>query len=516
MAEGHRNLLFILTDNQGPDLLSCYGARGFTTPEIDTLAGEGVLFENAFCAQGLCSPTRASILTGLMPSQHGVHCALYDEKFYPDAPKMPADYCAIQEYQTLPLTLKNRGYQTAMIGKWHLGPADEPRVGYEHWVALETGETHDFYDNRVFEDGELRSVVGQHIVDYFGQKAQEYLRRVDTSRPFYLQFNIDAPYCLPDVNYGADPKNPFYEECLRRQYPRFQGIDPSMTGLIRGPYSESYKDYKGFRSDEERQESDWAWECVFMHNDQASLANIAAQNLVVDRAVGGVLDVLRERGLDDDTLVVFSTDQSNPFGQNGLWGHPYQTTPSYIRDCAFRVPLVLRQPGVIPAGVRNAHVVSQCDFFPTVLEYLGFADVVIAATPGRSFAPMLRGEQQADWEDVAYMEHEESRAIRTPSYLYVKRLPGVGGDELYDLAKDPEQNVNVVDQAAYTETRCDLDARLTAFFETYSCAEYDIWKGGRPKMAEYRLPLFRDLFGEEWTIVVESHAPFTEDLSHDV
>jgi arylsulfatase A-like enzyme len=498
------NILFILTDNQGPDLVSCYGENSFPTPEIDRLAADGMVFESAFCTNGLCSPTRASLLTGLMPSQHGVHSAFYD-----NPRNMPEDYCAVREFRTLPLTLRNRGYQTAMIGKWHLGQPRESQVGFEHWVALAVGHTEDFYDNIVFENGQRRSVTDRHVVDYFGDKALDYLSAVDGSRPFFLQLNLDGPYALPPTNSGPDTRNPFYAECAARTYPVFPALDPAMTALICGPYGQTYKP---LRKSREQEESDWVWECLFMHNDQESLANLAAQNALVDFTVGRVVDALAERGLDGDTLVVFSTDQSNPFGHHGLWGHPYMTIPSYIRDCTFRIPLIFRHPGVIRRGSRNRNIVSQCDLFPTLLDHVGFGDVPIPNSPGRSFAQMLRGEAPGEWEDVAYLEHEESRAIRTPSYLYVKRLSGVGGDELYDLTADPDQDTDVHEDAAYHDAIAMLNDRLCTFFEEFSDPKYDIWKGGRPKVTEYRLALFRRLFGQDWSTVSDSLPPFTENV----
>lgn len=501
------NILFILTDNQGTDLLSCYGAGAFSTPAIDRLASQGTLFENAFCTQGLCSPTRSSILTGLMPSQHGVHCAFDDGDAETLPEQMPEGYCAVREFRTLPRTLKARGYQTAMIGKWHLGDPRAPQLGYDRWVALSVGHTEDFYDNLVFENDGPRSIVGRHVVDYFADQATEYLESVDRSSPFFLQLNLDGPYALPPTNRGPDTRNPFYAECAAREYPRFPPLDPAMTALIRGPYGGAYEHAV---AGPEQEESDWGWECLFMHNDHASLANLAAQNALVDHSVGKVLDALAALGLDDDTLVLFSTDQSNPFGQHGLWGHPYQTIPSYIRDCTFRVPLIFRRPGVVDAGRRVERVVSHCDLFPTLLECVGFDDVPIAGSPGRSFAAMLGGGMPEGWEDAAFLEHEESRAIRTPTHLYVKRMPGVGADELYDLVADPAQDHDVVADPANDAVREELDTRLCAFFAEYSDPKYDIWRGGRPKVTEYRPALFRRLFGDDWGVLSETLPDFEE------
>jgi len=121
------NLLIIIVDNQWAGALGCYGNTEHRTPNLDLLARQGMRFSHGFCTNGLCSPTRASLLTGLMPSQHGVH-----EPFNDDLSYLPEDWVAIREFRTLPLTLANRGYRTALVGKWHLGQFAKPTLGFEH------------------------------------------------------------------------------------------------------------------------------------------------------------------------------------------------------------------------------------------------------------------------------------------------------------------------------------------------------------------------------------------------
>ena len=133
------NILFILSDNQPASIIGAYGNPDVRTPHIDQLAKEGMLFNNAFAVNGMCSPTRATLMTGLMPSQHGVHNWLDDELMH----DWPRDWSAVAEYRTLPLTLRNRGYQTALIGKWHLGQPWQASIGYQHWITFTDGHTVD-------------------------------------------------------------------------------------------------------------------------------------------------------------------------------------------------------------------------------------------------------------------------------------------------------------------------------------------------------------------------------------
>ena len=205
--EVHPNIVFILTDNQAIDGLSVYGNKDVNTPNLDRLASEGILFNNVFAANGICSPTRASLMTGLLSSQHGVHNAYYDQILE----ELPEGWNIVQEFRTLPQTLSHRGYDTAMIGKWHLGQPWEPSLGFKHWVAFPHGITVNFWDNIMVVNGEVVEVKDKHIVEFLTEKGVEYIESQDGNTPFYLQLNYDSPYTLPPVNWGP-AKNQFYSD----------------------------------------------------------------------------------------------------------------------------------------------------------------------------------------------------------------------------------------------------------------------------------------------------------------
>ena len=203
--EQRTNILFILTDNQAASLMGAYGNPDIRTPHIDQLAREGMKFTRAYAVNGMCSPTRATLMTGLMPSQHGIHSWLNDELLN----QWPENWSAVAEYRTLPLTLKNRGYRTAMIGKWHLGQPWKASIGYQYWVTFPYGHTIDFWDNTIIDNDKTYEVNDRHIVDYFTDKAVEYLQDYSGEEPFYLQLNYDGPYTNPPTNYGP-ARNRFY------------------------------------------------------------------------------------------------------------------------------------------------------------------------------------------------------------------------------------------------------------------------------------------------------------------
>ena len=486
------NVLFILTDNQPASILGAYGNPDVRTPNIDRLAQQGMLFTNAFAANGLCSPTRATLMTGLMPSQHGIHSWLDDSKLK----DWPRSWSAIAEYRTLPLTLANRGYQTAMIGKWHLGQPWKASLGFDHWVTFTEGHTVDFWDNTIVENGETYQVEGQHTVDFFADKALDYLANVDGNKPFYLQLNFNGPYLNPPSNQGS-ARNRYYDTYADSDFSSFprvavndniaqQLVTPGTTDFLIGKHLET----------------------IAMHNDRDTMANVASQNTLVDDAVGRVMAALKKHGLDETTLVIFSSDQGNFYGQHGLWQHTVVTSPPNLYEAALNIPLIVRQPGKIRSGNANACLTGQYDIPVTILDYLDI-DVSFANSPGRSFANQLQGKSSGCRDEIFY-EQEISRGIRTPEFAYWKRLSGTGSDELYDMKSDPGQHSNLIENPGYRATVADLDSRLNSFFKTYSDPQYNLWQGGTAKGSVDRAHVFRKMYGDDWAPKTELLEPFTE------
>jgi arylsulfatase A-like enzyme len=445
----------------------------------------------------------ASILTGLMPSQHGVHLAMPDDEVMPK----PADYDVTREFRTLPYELRRHGYRTGMVGKWHLGNFRQPGHGFDHWVALTKGHTTDFYDNDVFADGAVHRVRGQHIVEHFSDRAIEFLRTRDRTRPFFLQVNYDGPYVLPPTVVGADRRNPFFERFERRSFAPFPPLDDRMIRSVVVPFdfdldpSEEYTLASAFNN---------LWWTVRVHNDQMTRANIAAQNALVDHEIGRVLDALDAEGEADRTVVVMTTDQGNPYGQRGLWGHPPWTDPPFVHDVTFRVPLVVRAPGRVPAQRIVDSVVSHCDLFPTILDLVGIGGVEIAGSPGRSLVPLMVGAHVAEWRDEAFFEAETARSIRTREHLYTRHLDGTGEPECYDLVVDPQQWTNVAAEPRYAAVVARLDARLTEFFAAHRDPRYDLWQGGSAQAMVSRYRVFKERFGPDWEVTMEVGPAFTE------
>lgn len=485
------NILFIVADNQPASILGAYGNPDVKTPNIDRLANEGVRFTHAFAVHGMCSPTRATLLTGLLPSQHGVQDWLDDEEME----NWPIDWNAIREYRTLPYTLKNRGYQTSLIGKWHLGQPSPPDEWFDYWVTFNLGHTIDFWNNEIIEKSRKYKLEGQHSVDFFTDKAVEYLENHDHQKPFFLMVTYNGPYMNPPTNLGA-ARNRHYAEYKDKEFPSFPRNRIHETILDEIPVPDP---------------EEWYLNLARMHNDPETMANVASQNTMVDDGVGRLLKALEENGLAENTLVIYTSDQGNFFGQHGLWGHTDYSFPASLYETAMNIPLIARYPGVIEKGQVNDLFIGQYDLMPTILDMAGL-DVEIANSPGRSFAEHLKGNELASWRDAVYMDQEATRVIRTSQFSYWKRLKGTGEHELYDMQQDPEQENNLYGNPDFVETISTLDRRLTQFFDAHSDARYDLWRGGTVKGSTESTQVYKSLYGDQWKPESEIKPAFRENV----
>src|SRR5262245_4456266 len=188
--EPRTNLVFILTDNQGAWTLGCYGNPDIRTPNIDRLAKDGTLFTRCFASNAVCSPTRATLLTGLLPSQHGVHSYLRAGA----AQIGPEAHCTIREFRTLPKVLSEAGYTCGLAGKWHLGGNLQPQEGFTYWVTMPHGHTTTFYDAEVIEGGKVRKEP-TYLTDFWTDHAVKFIEQ-NRDRPFFLFLAYNGPYGL--------------------------------------------------------------------------------------------------------------------------------------------------------------------------------------------------------------------------------------------------------------------------------------------------------------------------------
>jgi arylsulfatase A-like enzyme len=440
------NVVFILTDNQGAWTLGCYGNPDIRTPHIDQLAAEGTRFTHALSSNPVCSPTRATFLTGLIPSQHGLHSFL-DAKYMMG----PEAYNTLQEFTSLGEVLRDAGYTCGLSGKWHLGANMTPSEGFTTWTTKPDGGTQEFYDQKVIENGQLRVESG-YTTDFWTRKGVEFIQ-ANKDRPFFLYLAYNGPYSLGKLmlNESKNRHAAYYADKPLQSFP----------GDAMHPWQH---DNKAF------------------HNTDAARRRMASEVSGVDDGVGEIMAALKANGLDDNTLVVYSSDQGWMGGQNGMWGMGDHFRPIGAHELMMQIPLIFRQPGKIPPAQTCDALVSNDDFMPSVLSQLGLGDKMPQQpqSPGRDFSPALRGEKLTDWENTVFYEMETTRAIRTERWKYVARFPN-GPNELYDMQADAQERFNQYGQPGTDEIKADLAQRLDAFFAKYADPKYDIWKDGGSK-----------------------------------
>jgi arylsulfatase A-like enzyme len=513
-ADERPNIVLIVTDNQSEKLLGAYGNDDIMTPNIDRIADEGMLFTHAFAASGVCSPTRATLMTGLMPSQHGVHNAM-PSIFEID------DWNAIEEFRNLPQTLGEAGYSMAMIGKYHLGVPDEPQLGFDYWATFATGHTTSFHNVEVIDNGATYTLEDEHLTDFWTRKAIEFLDSQSDEQPFLLYLSYNGPYNLPPL--VLEPPQNRHAAYYTENVPEFpqEPVHPALRRLaIEYSTPEAILAEQGEWWYEQTEELDvttagvedlWPWQTIDALNNKTAMIHLASQMGMIDDGVGAVLDALRDKGFDDNTIVIFTSDQSSAFGQHGLWGNSSYAKPhpAYMEN--MRVPLIVRQPGVVPAGTTSDQVINQVDLLPTLLDVAGLDELEVDNSAGKSFVPTLHGETQTGL-DAAFFEYITVRAIATREWKYVKRLFG-DPPELYDLVNDPDEYVNLAADPDYADIIRELETELDRFFDTYSTDKYDVWNGGTAKallMYNDRNEQFEAAFPGFEPPAIEKATPFSD------
>ena len=498
-AKARPNILLIMSDNQSPSLLGAYGNQVIRTPNIDQLAAEGMLFERAYATSGVCSPARAVLFTGLIPSATGVHNGL--------PPQFPIEqYSAIAEYRNWPQTLADAGYKTALIGKYHLGTHAVPTLGFEHWVTFGGGHTVSFTDVEVFDNGERYNVADAdgHLTDLWTRHAVNYIREHDAdSGPFFLWLSYNGPYILPPtVN----------EQPVSRFAGSYADAPLPMPQHRVHPYLRKWEQDSEEQEDAALEGGTYPWAAIDALNNRQAMLNIAAETTHVDDGVGQVLQALDDAGVTADTLVIYLSDQGSSYGQLGLWGNSSWAVPPPAYNANMQVPLIFRHPGQIPAATTAESMINQYDVLPTVLDYVGLGHLELARSPGNSFLPMLRGETM-EWEDVVFHEYMTTRVVQTRRWKYTKRFMDPP-DELYDMAADPGETTNLVNHPDYAQVVVEMEARLVEFFALYADPEFDLWRGGTGKARLFyedrRLNRFRQAFPEFREPFVEARPAFRD------
>ncbi|HVG37865.1 MAG TPA: sulfatase [Pyrinomonadaceae bacterium] len=452
-----RNVIFILTDDHRYDALGFLHSQPFIeTPNLDALARGGVHLKNAFVTTALCSPSRASILTGLYAHRHRV---------VDNNNPVPADLIFFPQY------LQRAGYETAMIGKWHMGgESDDPQRGFDYWVSFRGQGTYLPNPNGLNVNGRRvpqRGYITDELTDY----ALGWLKDRRSDRPFFLYLSHKGVHSdfVPPERYKnrqagkvfTPPRTMRPENVkdapawVRNQRNSWHGVDfPYHSDLDIGEY---YKRY--------------------------------AETLMgVDDSVGRVMSYLKENNLSDSTLVIYMGDNGFAFGEHGL----IDKRTAY--EESMRVPMIAHCPELLKGGTTINQVVANIDVGPTILEAAGIKTP--SDLDGSSFLAIAEGKQ-SPWRDTLLYEYYWERnfpqtptmhALRGERYKYIHYHGIWDTDELYDLQADPLESKNLITSPEHQPVIREMNRRL---FETLA------------QTAGMYIPLYRDA-GQQQNLRLES------------
>lgn len=490
------NIVFIMSDDHAAKAISCYGGGINKTPNIDRIAENGVRLDHCYVTNSICTPSRAAILTG---TYNHVNCVTTLDTHLNN--KMP----------NVAKHLKAGGYQTAMIGKWHLGegPDHEP-TGFDFWSVLPgQGE---YFDPYMIEMGEEIEVPG-YTTDIITDKSLEWMKKRDPDKPFFLMCHHKAPHRKwephPDnrdlyldeipvpetfdddyANRAAAAREAKMRVKNDLEYGDLGLVQPeggaevgerryANSTLRKIPHPEDVSDLRLIDRDTSE---------VYTFATQEELAHFKLQRYLqrylqtihsVDESVGRILDYLEESGLFENTIVIYTSDQGFFLGEHGWFDK------RFMYEESFQMPFLIQYPKELEGGTLCANMVSNVDFAPTFLDFAGLT--IPTYMQGNSIRPVVKGNPPPDWTEVAYHRYWMHRDIDHNAYAHygVRNqrykliywynngfdLPGTnyGGEdrewELFDCEKDPLELFNLYNDPDYqgvvTEMTTALEAKMS-------------------------------------------------------
>jgi arylsulfatase A-like enzyme len=439
------NILVFLSDDHGQWAQHAYGNSELVTPNLDRLAARGTRMTQAFTPCPVCSPARASFMTGRMPSQHGIHDWLQEDTFELTHPGLSG--------QTLISELmKDVGYHTGLVGKWHCGRTREPKPGFDRWFSYwvaqyphEGNQRFSDQGNLVIEEGQQSPLLTRRAVDFI----QNHHRNEGVERkPFFLfisYVDTHSPHDAAPADLVEQYQSATFHDIADERFPACHGT--ATAPVNQDPRIERKKrmEYYGALSS-------------------------------LDREVGKVLAALEATGQMEDTLIVYTGDHGLNCGQHGMWEKGNATIPQNFLEESIRVACTLSWPaGGIRQGATSDSLVNHPDLWATLLEIAGASpDAQTAAkinSPGVSYVRQLRGKNVQTWRQTVFGEYGNARMARTNRYKLIRRYPYAGvtfPDELYDLQEDPRETTNCHDAPKHNGIVKQLSAELDQFFARYT------------------------------------------------
>jgi arylsulfatase A-like enzyme len=434
------NIVLVLTDDQGPWAMGCAGNPEIRTPNLDRLAATGVRFDNWFCTSPVCSPARASLLTGRIPSSHGIHDWLRGGNMASEGDRAIEYLAGISGYTDL---LATAGYVCGLSGKWHMGDSVRPQKGFSYWYAHQTGGSN-YHNAPMIRDGVPYSEP-RYVTDAITDGGLSFLeRQKGADQPFYLSVHYTAPHS-PWVNQHPQDIVDSYDSCPFASCPDVPPHPWQIASAPRGTGQQRREILKGY------------------------FAAVTA----MDANVGRLIDWLEANGQRENTIFFHFSDNGMNMGHHGIFGKGNGTFPLNMYEESVKVPALISAPGRCREGVVEQGLFSHYDLLPTLCEYLDLPLPEPGKLPGQSLAPILRGQGMPGREDViAFEEYGPVRMIRNREWKYIHRYP-YGPHELYHLSEDPGEAHSLVNDAASASVIESMKGKLDAFFVRYGDSARD-------------------------------------------
>ena len=456
------NIVVIVVDDQRWDEYGAAGHPYVKTPNIDRLAKEGVTFTSAYVASPLCSPNRASILTGQYISRHGVVDNLARDE-------------SSKRLDLFSKDLQMAGYQTAHIGKWHMGNDPTPRPGYDYWLSF-PGQGRSI-NPQLYENGRLHEVQG-YMTDLLTDRAVSFIAGKH-EKPFFLYLAHKAIH--PEVKQKDDSTIDFSYKPKYQAARRHIGKYKEKVWPRQKNYQDSEKepDFPGkpvlqealaFKNSDKMGKK---WDAVLDKNtSEETIQDRAEMLLAVDEGLGRIFAELERQQVLDDTMILFTSDNGYFYGEHGLSVErrlPYEE--------AVRIPFLIRYPQMASAGIKINQFVQSIDIAPTVLD-LAHAPIG-QHVQGQSLIPLLSGSSKK-WRNsilIEFTSYEKPmpwlvdasyKLIRSGKYKYIHWIHHKDRDELYDLEEDPYELNNVINVQQMKQIVSDLRQELGQLVSTAS------------------------------------------------
>lgn len=448
------NIIFILSDDQGAWALGSAGNKELLTPNLDKLAQNGVRYENFFCASPVCSPARASIVTGEVPSCHGVidwlNAGNTNTEKYPhmkDNQHFKNKDVGVEYLENHPFyvaELAKNGYNCALSGKWHLGNSEQAKEGFKKWFTISSGGCRYFHPD-FFEDGNFTD-SDEYVTDAITNRAIDYLHELaNESEPFYLSVHYTAPHGPWKPEEHKKEFLDLYKDCPFNSTPDL----PIHKNQIR---SSAIGD-----TEEHRREN---------------LTGYYAAITAMDDCIGKILAELEKTGKVDETIVIFTADNGMNMGHHGIWGKGNGTYPQNMYDTSVKIPFIINAPFIKEKGIVNNNLRSHLDLFPTLLELAGCSYEPCKTQGGKSFYKELIGEETENSTIAIGSEYGSLRMIRTEKFKLVMNYID-GDNQFFDLENDPNEEVNLINDSEYQEKIDKMKTDLEKWFDKYSTEQCD-------------------------------------------